>query len=117
MRMESGRRPTGLFLRLTAGAFLCLGVTNPARTQTETAPAQPAPAAQTAGSPIVEEPASPSQVFPDGGFPTKPAAEGAIPDTTTQPGPAGLYAPLPPPSPDYSRAGVGVRPIADYAPP
>jgi hypothetical protein len=61
--------------------------------------------------------ASPSQVFPDGGFPAKPAAEGAIPDTVTQPGPGGLYTPLPTPSPDYSRPGVGVRPFSDYAPP
>jgi hypothetical protein len=56
-------------------------------------------------------------VFPDGGFPTKPASEGAIPGTTAQPGIAGLYRPLPAPSPDYSRPGVGVRPVSDYAPP
>jgi hypothetical protein len=56
-------------------------------------------------------------VFPDGGFPAKPAPEGGIPDTPAQPGPAGLYAPLPPVSPDYSRPGIGVRPISDYAPP
>jgi hypothetical protein len=56
-------------------------------------------------------------VFPDGGFPTNPAAEGAIPDRVTQPGPGGLYAPLAAPSPDYSRPGIGIRPISDYAPP
>jgi hypothetical protein len=56
-------------------------------------------------------------VFPDGGFPAKPQPEGAIPAPTPQPGPGGLFAPLPPPSPDYSRPGVGMRPISDYAPP
>src|SRR5262245_51892276 len=35
MRMESGRRPTRLFLRLAAGALLCLGVANPAWSQAE----------------------------------------------------------------------------------
>jgi hypothetical protein len=156
--MQSGRRPVGLFVRVTAGAFLCLGIANPVRPQVQTLPAvpapaaqpavppipaeptdtsqvqtrppQPAPAAQPAGPPIPAEPTNTSQVFPDGGFPNKPAAEGAIPDTTPQPaaagpapeatpqpGPGGLYAPVPPPSPDYSRPGVGVRPISDYAPP
>jgi hypothetical protein len=60
---------------------------------------------------------SPSLVFPDGGFPTLPANEGAIPGTTAQPGLGSLYGPVPPPSPDYSRPGIGVRPISDYAPP
>jgi hypothetical protein len=135
-----GERPTGLLFRLTTGAFLCLGVANPAWAQAQTPPAkspapQPAPAAQPAGSPtqtpapqpapaaqlpdspIPAEPPSPSQVFPEGGFPAKPAPEGAIPATTSQPGPGGLYAPLPAPAPDYSRPGIGVRPISDYAPP
>jgi hypothetical protein len=115
--MEAGRRPKGLFLRLTAGAFLCLGVASPAWAQAQMPPPQPAPAAQTAGSAISVEPPSPSQVFPDGGFPTKPTAEGAIPEATAQPGLGSLYAPLPPLSPDYSRPGIGTRPIADYAPP
>jgi hypothetical protein len=56
-------------------------------------------------------------VFPDGGFPATPAAEGGVPASTTQPGIGALYAPLRPPSPDYTRPGVGMRPISDYAPP
>jgi hypothetical protein len=64
------------------------------------------------------EPAIPSLVFPDGGFPTSPSTpEGAIPDLPAQSGLGALYAPLPASSPDYARPGVGIRPIADYAPP
>jgi hypothetical protein len=101
MRMKSEKCPKGLFLRVATGTFLCLGVMNPARPQ---APApQPAPAAQITISAISVEPATVSLVFPDGGFPAKPAAEGDIPGTTAQPsataqpGPGGLYAALLPP--------------------
>ena len=117
MPTDSGRLAKGLFLRLTAGAFLCLGVANPVWSQVPALPPQPAPAAQTAGSPIPSEPQKPSQVFPDGSFPTPSGVEGTLPGTTAQPGPGGLYAPVQPPSPDYSRPGVGVRPFSDYAPP
>ena len=79
-------------------------------------PASPS-APSAAALPIPTELATPSQVFPDGGFPSQSAAEGAIPETGPQQGVGGLYSPLPPPSPDYSRPGVGVRPFSDYAPP
>jgi hypothetical protein len=111
--MESRSLPTGLFLRLAAAAFLCLGAATPAWAQDQLPPPQPVPP----GPAIPAELPQPSQVFPDGGFPTKPAPEGAIPETTPQPGPANLYPPLQPPSPDYSRPGVGMRAISDYAPP
>jgi hypothetical protein len=97
--------------------LLGLGVANAAWSQEQVPPPQPAPAAQPAGTPIPAELPPPSRVFPDGGFPTGPAAEGTSPDKPAQPGPSGLYAPLPVPAPDYSRPGVGVRPYSDYAPP
>jgi hypothetical protein len=56
-------------------------------------------------------------VFPDGGFPAPLPAEPTPADKQTQAGPGGLYAPLPVTAPDYSRPGIGVRPISDYAPP
>src|SRR6516225_9907596 len=93
MRIKSGGTPTGLLLRLTAGAFLCLGVASPARPQAPPLSPQPAPTARPA---IPADSPKTSQVFPEADFPVGgPTAEGAIPDTTAQPGPGGLYGPLP----------------------
>ena len=123
MRMESWGRPTGLFLRLAAGAILCLGVANSIWAQAQLPPGQPAPTAQpvsAAQPPIPPIPAAapaPSQVFPNGDFQAQPAPEGPIPAPTPQSGLGGLYAPLPQLSPDYSRPGIGTRPVSDYAPP
>jgi hypothetical protein len=91
---------------------------NPAGSQEKKdPPPPPPPAAPTASSPIPEELPKTSQVFPDGGFPTKPAPEGAVPETAAQAGPGGLYAAPAGLSPEYSRPGVGARPWADFAPP
>src|SRR5262249_35242667 len=116
MRMESGRRLAGLILLLAAGASLYFGAANPARSEWEKddpPPARAAPAAPAepfVGPPIPEELTKPSQVFPDGGFPSKPAPEGAIPTTTPQTGIGNLYA-APPSLPlDYSRVSAAVRP-------
>ncbi len=114
MPTETGKRTTGLVLRLTAGALLCLGLAESARSQAPVPQAQPAPPAR---SPIPVELPPPSQVFPDGGFPTNLLPEVPIPERTPQPGPGSLFTPLPPASPNYARPGVGARPIADYAPP
>jgi hypothetical protein len=68
-------------------------------------PPQPAPTTQPAAPAIPVEFPKPSQVFPDGEFPTFPAApEGGIPATPARPGPGVVF--------------PGFRfPPADYAPP
>src|SRR5262249_29682831 len=87
---------------LAVGVLVGLGGANSAWAQR---PAQPAPAAQPAAPAIPAELASPSKVFPDGGFPSTPhAPEGGIPPAAPMPGPGAAY---PPPKP----------PTADYAPP
>jgi DcaP outer membrane protein len=75
------------------------------------AAAQPAPNAQPSKPAIPVDPARPSQVFPDGGFPpSPPVPTGAVPGPADQPGLGGLFAPI-------QRIGERYRPTSDYTPP
>jgi hypothetical protein len=96
-----------VFLPLAVGLLVGLGSASPARAQVKLISPQPAPAAQLADP--VEIP-SPSQVFPDGGFPaTPPAPEGNIPAPAVTPGPGLPHPELQPPTSDYAPPGVFPR--------
>jgi hypothetical protein len=102
MRTELLRR--SVLGMLAVGLFGCLGWPGPAAAQVQTPAASAAPTAKPTDP--VETP-TPSQVFPDGGFPpTLPAPEGGIPRPVAPP--------YPPPYPPYL---LPSPPSADYGPP
>jgi DcaP outer membrane protein len=129
MRPGSGARLAGTSFRLAVAVLLGLGGANPAWAQAPPAP-QPPPAAQAPRPAIPADTPRPSQVFPDGGFPTSlPAPEGGFPAPTgrepaaagpravSPPAPeGGIPAPAPKPWQD-SLSPTPRTPAAEYAPP
>jgi hypothetical protein len=90
--------------RLAAGILVGLGCSMPVCAQAPVPPAQPAPAAQLDKPVFPAETASPSQVFPDGGFPITPSApEGGIPAPPAKSAGGTVYPPA-------------KTPVAEYAP-
>jgi hypothetical protein len=99
-----------ILFRLAAGALVTLGGVSPAWAQIQPPTPQPPTAAQSTPPAIPSELPIPSQVFPDGGFPsTPPAPEGGIPASVAQPGPGVLSPELHSPVSDYGAAGYELR--------
>jgi hypothetical protein len=107
MRIRRGSRRC-VFFQLAAVAMIGFGSANAVWAQDAPAP-QPTPAAQPA---IPADPPSPSQVFPEGGFPsTPPAPEGGIPATPAKPGQGVLSPAVHSPISEYG--GLEQRPFQD----
>src|SRR5262249_26586097 len=99
MRVNSPRRVPRGFGGLAAWACVALCAANCVWAQEQPAPRVIPPKA-----------AEPSQVFPDGGFPsTPPAPEGGIPATTAKSRQAATNAEVQPPKADYAPAGLTPR--------
>jgi hypothetical protein len=110
MQMKPGNRPTGLILQLAAAAVVALGSASAARAQAPAPSPKSAPAAQPAQPADLVESPSPSQVFPEGGFPTTPpSSEGGIPATAAKPGLATPHPELHSPISDYGPSGYEPR--------
>jgi hypothetical protein len=107
MSMRLRVRLAAIPLPLAATVLVGIGGASPARAQPPALPPQLPPVVQSARPAILAEVAGPSQVFPDGGFPTgPPAPEGGIPATPAIHAQGTLnLAPSPPPA-DYAPPGT-----------
>src|SRR5215831_4085534 len=110
-----------LLKRLGLLAAVALGSASPARVQAQPPPAQLPPTEQSAQPLIPANTPSPSQVFPDGGFPPGPAAPEAK-NPALPPPPVAVVAPAiansaptatnaaqQPPSPEFGPPGLTPR--------
>src|SRR5262245_32028913 len=113
-RMPIGALPAKAFCPLTAGFLVALGSANAAWAQEQLPPPQPAQAAPPAKPADPIETPSPSQVVPQGGFPTVPAAsQGGSPPGIARPRPGPLDPAIPPPRSDYAPPGFYPRGIQE----
>jgi hypothetical protein len=143
MRTRKTARSGSNFFQQTAAGLLALVGALPAQAQPPTTPTPPPTlTAQLAAPTARAVTAGPSQVFPDGGFPSSPPAaeggfpggppvpEGGIPKAIAKPGPGVPSVVLQPPSAEYGpqgryprepQEGPGVgeyyRPVSDPLPP
>jgi hypothetical protein len=105
----------GALFRLTGAVLIGLGSANLAWTEAPPPAPQPQTAAQPAAPAIPAETPTPSQVFPEGGFPeSRPAPEGGIPpNSSAVSGSGSLYPFLKPAGPDYAPPGLEPRGIQE----
>jgi hypothetical protein len=110
MRTRAPACLLGVILRLAAGALVGIGSASTARAQAPLLSLQVVPTAQPAKLPDPVETPAPSQVFPEGGFPTfPPAPEGSIPPSPAKAGPGVLSLEIHSPISDYGPGGAPPR--------